>query len=90
MDDTIARFADGRPQREWLCRCSDDDAEIALCSVGVAAGEIEVLGPEDQGYFRLRDSEIEVFRRALDEAMAVAREDLARQRAKEGAQTSNR
>ncbi|MFR9731326.1 hypothetical protein ACL03H_19020 [Saccharopolyspora sp. MS10] len=90
MDEKVVRFAEGSPQREWLCRCSDDDAEIALCSVGVSAGEIEVLGPEEQGYFRLRDSEIAVFRRALDEAMAVAREDLARQRSKERAQTSNR
>ncbi|MCX2733636.1 hypothetical protein OOZ19_25620 [Saccharopolyspora sp. NFXS83] len=82
MDDKIARLVAGEPQREWLCRCSDDDEEMAVCTVGVASGDVEVFGPEYRGYFRLRSSEIAVFRRALDEAITLAEEDLARKAAR--------
>lgn len=82
MDEKIARFGSESPQREWLCRCSDDDEEMAVCTVGVASGDVEVFGPEYQGYFRLRSSEIAVFRRALDEAITVAEQDLARKAAR--------
>ncbi|WP_243792762.1 hypothetical protein [Saccharopolyspora gloriosae] len=93
MDDKIARLVDGAPQREWLCRCSDDDEEMAVCTVGVAAGDVEVIGPEYRGYFRLRYSEIAVFRRALDEAITVAEQDRARRAARQAEsepQSSNR
>ncbi|WP_258347704.1 hypothetical protein [Saccharopolyspora gregorii] len=82
MSQQITRFANSSPQREWLCRCSDDDEELALCTVGVAAGDVEVFGPELQGYFRLRGSEIAVFRRALDEAAVLAADDLDRREAR--------
>lgn len=78
MNDKIARLEDGAPQREWLCRCTDDDERFNIATVGVACGDVEIAGPELQGCFRLRDSEIAVFRRALDEAIAVAEEDIAR------------
>ncbi|MBQ6643054.1 MAG: hypothetical protein IJH84_18740 [Saccharopolyspora sp.] len=78
MDDKIARLEHGAPQREWLCRCVDDDERFNIATVGAASGDVEIAGPELQGCFRLRDSEIAVFRRALDEAIAVAQEDIAR------------
>ena len=90
MDEKIARFGSESPQREWLCRCSDDDEEMAVCNVGVSSGDVEIFGPELQGYFRLRGSEIAVFRRALDEAAVLAAEDLARREARPDAQPSNR
>ncbi|MEU6132769.1 hypothetical protein ABZ805_26630 [Saccharopolyspora sp. NPDC047091] len=82
MDEKIARFGSESPQREWLCRCSDDDEELAVCNVGVSSGDVEIFGPEFQGYFRLRGSEIAVFRRALDEAAVLAAEDLDRREAR--------
>lgn len=73
-----AGIAERTPRREWLLRCEDGRGELAICAIEVCAGEIEVIGPNEQVLFNLESSEIAAFRSALDEAIAVAEGDLAK------------
>ncbi|MEV0697706.1 hypothetical protein AB0I53_07275 [Saccharopolyspora sp. NPDC050389] len=68
---------ESHPQREWLLRCQDSRGELAVCSIGVGAGELEVCGPDDTESFRLHPWEVAAFRRAFDEAIAQVEADLA-------------
>lgn len=78
-------------RREWLLRCNDEEGEVAVCSIGVHSGEIELWGTDDAEAFRLESWQIAPFREALDEAITVADADLTRKRrsaeAKAAAQT---
>lgn len=65
------------PKREWLLRCRDSHGDLAVCSIGVGAGELEVCGPDDMECFRLHPWEVAAFRRAFDEAIARVEADLA-------------
>ncbi|GAA3356181.1 hypothetical protein GCM10020366_19210 [Saccharopolyspora gregorii] len=77
---TLVPGIDDEPQREWLCRCSVGSADVAMCEIGVIAGDVELRVPDGEAQFRLSGNEIAVFRRSLDEAIEVAAADRARRR----------
>ncbi|MCI2419245.1 hypothetical protein MOQ72_17500 [Saccharopolyspora sp. K220] len=72
-----SRVRESEPKREWLLRCRDAHGELAVCSIGVGAGELEVCGPDDTELFRLHPWEVAAFRRAFDEAITQVEADLA-------------
>lgn len=71
-------FAEQEPRREWLLRCKSSGGQLAICSIGVNAGEIDVVGPDDRELFTLEAAEIGAFHRAFTEAISLAEADLAR------------
>jgi hypothetical protein len=73
----VSPIREPSPRREWLLRCQFR-GELAVCSIGVAAGVIEIVGPDDEESFRLEPWEILPFRRAFDEAITVVEADLAK------------
>jgi hypothetical protein len=62
-------------RREWLLRCSDDSLALAVCSIVVDKGNIEIVGPTDDAIV-LCWSEIAEFHAALHEAIERAEADL--------------
>jgi hypothetical protein len=62
-------------RREWLLRCSDDNLDLAVCSIIVDKGMIEIVGPADD-VIVLCWSEIADFHAALHEAIELAETDL--------------
>lgn len=75
--ERVSRIVEQSPRREWLLRC-ESDGDTAVCSIGVAAGAIEVYGPDQHECFSLASGwEIAAFRKAFDEAIAVAEADMA-------------
>jgi hypothetical protein len=77
MSETLIRSME--PRREWLLRCSDIDHQLAVCSIGVSNGQIEIYGPEGE-LIELDGSEIADFRTALDSAIELAEADLRAKR----------
>lgn len=73
MSDTLIKVTEAK--REWLLRCSDNDRHLAVCSIGVSGGQVEIYGPEGE-LIELTGSEIAEFRVALDSAIALAEADL--------------
>jgi len=73
MSETLIKPTETR--REWLLQCSDNDRHIAVCSIGVSRGQVEIYGPEGE-LIELSGSEIADFRIALDSAIALAEADL--------------
>jgi hypothetical protein len=63
------------PQREWLLRCSDSRLDLSVCSIGVANGTVEIVGPAND-VISLCGSEIADFHAALHEAIERAEADL--------------
>jgi hypothetical protein len=72
-----SRIRESDPKREWLLRCRDSYGELAVCSIAVGAGELEVCGPDDTECFHLLPNEVGAFRRAFDEAITQVEADLA-------------
>jgi hypothetical protein len=76
--ERVSPIVEQDPRREWLLRC-ESDGDTAVCSIGVAAGAIEVYGPDQHECFSLTSGwEIAAFRRAFNEAVAVAEADMTR------------
>ncbi|GAA3460617.1 hypothetical protein ACFFSW_20750 [Saccharothrix longispora] len=71
------RIRKEQERREWLLRCRTEHGAVAVCSVTVSNGSIELLGPDDRFCFSLEEVEIAAFRAALDAAIARAEADLA-------------
>lgn len=81
MSEPLIRSAE--PRREWLVRCTDAGRDLAVCSVEVSRGEIDIVGPAGD-LFSLDRERIVDFRAALDEAIGQAEADLRQQRTGRG------
>lgn len=65
------------PRREWLLRCNDNNTNLAVCSICVNDGDIEIVSPEVD-IITLEPAQIAEFHRALHAAIELAETDLAK------------